>query len=72
MNNYCIRNKSGRALSQYVPNDLTGNSQLIYRKNDIYSFSGIEEAEGFINHIQTSGTIKTKRASMKLRVSNIR
>ena len=30
------------------------------------------KAENFINHIQTHGTLKTKKASMKLRVSNIR
>ena len=71
MENYCIVNANGKPLSQFVANDLSGKSQLLYRKQDIYSFRSIEEAERFINNIQRNGSQKTRIASMKLRVRDI-
>lgn len=65
---YFIVNKHNRALSQFLPNDMAG-SQLRFRKMDAYTFRTIEEAESFINHIQSRCRAKYKPSTLRLHVS---
>ena len=65
---YLISNPRGGRLDMFTPNDLTGSSQLHYSSRSWYSFPSVEEAEHFIDYIQSRAAGKSKSAALNLRV----
>ena len=53
---YYIINKSGKRLSQFVPNDI--KQKLLFRNNDYYSYATSNEARHHLEYINTHGVGK--------------
>ena len=65
---YIICNPRGIPLDCFFPNDLSGYTQLHHSQKRYIIFGDIEEAEQYINYIQTRGNTKSKSASFKLTI----
>ena len=65
---YAIYNSRGLPLDSFFPNDLSGYTQLHYSSKRHMSFGDIEEAEQYVNYIQTKGSTKSKIASLRFTV----
>ena len=55
-------------LSSYYPN--ADKNQLVYRKNDYYTYSTIEEAQEHLKYIQDTAKQKCHASKLFLHVTN--